>query len=486
MTPTTHRHSPGSPLAALVGAVALPPRRRPTPQLPSATQRRPPRRGPKGASSTPARPLLSALAAWHGTSPYTGVNIYFGGRNRGCAQPNLTAAWVRSASAAGWSLVPTYVGDQPFCVFGSKPYRYTASGAAARGSADGADAAARARSLGLLPGSALYADVEHYDRTGASCVTAVRTYVSEWTRALHRNGYLAGVYVHQDSGLRDLAGSYFSTSLARPDAVWMARWDNVATLTGWPTAANTAWAEWQRAKQYHGDHVETWGGVSLDIDSDLIKGPVATVAKSYRVTSTPRSTCAAARPPPPRSSASSSWAARWPSSARPAARRSGRRRSGTASAAVATCATATSPRRPRRASAPPSRAVPTPARSPHHAGQHAVRPRHHVHQPQPAAVRRCTRLRGLPEVGLAREHDPGVEPARGRSVGQRLLRLQPVQHHVQRASAAMPVRRTSLLAAAPPTPEPPRDEPKGGDHVGVRWRSRGDLRLGAGRNHPSA
>ena len=113
----------------------------------------------------------------------------------------------------------------------------------------------------------------------------MRTYVSEWTRALHRNGYLAGVYVHQDSGLRDLAGSYFSTTLARPDAVWMARWDNVATLTGWPTAANTRWAEWQRAKQYRGDHVETWGGVSLAIDSDIIKGPVATVAKSYRVTS---------------------------------------------------------------------------------------------------------------------------------------------------------------------------------------------------------
>jgi uncharacterized protein YraI len=231
-------------------------------------------------------PSLSALAAWRGTSPYTGVNIYFGGRNRGCAQPNLTAAWVRSASAAGWSLVPTYFGDQPFCVFGSKPYRYEASGAAARGSADGADAVARATSLGLLPGSALYADVEHYDRSNASCVAAVRTYVSEWTRALHRSGYLAGVYVHQESGLRDLAGSYFSTTLARPDAVWMARWDNLATLTGWTTAGNSLWAEWQRAKQYRGDHVETWGGVSLNIDSDIIKGPVATVAKSYRVTST--------------------------------------------------------------------------------------------------------------------------------------------------------------------------------------------------------
>lgn len=231
-------------------------------------------------------PSLTALAAWRGRSPYTGVNIYFGGRNRGCAQPNLTPAWVQGAAAAGWSLVPTYFGDQPFCVFGSKPYRYAATGAAARGTADGNDAVARARGLGLRAGSALYADVEHYDRTASGCIAAVRTYVSEWTRALHRAGYLAGVYVHQDSGLRDLAGSYLSTTLARPDAVWMARWDNVATVTGWPTAGNSLWAEWQRSKQYRGDHVETWGGVSMNIDSDIIKGPVATVAKNYRVTST--------------------------------------------------------------------------------------------------------------------------------------------------------------------------------------------------------
>lgn len=229
-------------------------------------------------------PSLSALAAWR-SSPYTGVNIYFGGRNRGCAQPNLTSTWVRSAATSGWSLVPTYMGDQPFCAFGGKPYRYSAAQAAARGASDGADAVAAARGLGLLPGSALYADVEHYDRAASSCSGAVRTYVSEWTRALHRSGYLAGAYVHQDSGLRDLAASYRSTTLARPDAVWMARWDSSPALTGWPTAGDALWAEWQRAKQYRGDHNETWGGVTLNIDSDAVKGPVATVAKAYRVTS---------------------------------------------------------------------------------------------------------------------------------------------------------------------------------------------------------
>jgi hypothetical protein len=233
-------------------------------------------------------PSLAALRAWWGTSPYTLVNIYFGGNNRGCAQPNLTPAWVRDATVMGWRLLPTYVGHQPFCEFGADPNRFTASTATDLGTADGQDAVARAGALGLLPGSALYADLEHYDRTDSSCRTAVRRYVSAWTKALHNAGYLAGVYVHQDSGLRDLSDTYNSTSYARPDAVWMARWDGNPALTGWPTAPDSQWGVFQRAKQYRGDHLETWGGVTLNIDSDAIRGPVATVALGYRATSTVR------------------------------------------------------------------------------------------------------------------------------------------------------------------------------------------------------
>ena len=232
-----------------------------------------------------AAPSLDALRAWRGTSPYSLVNIYFGGNNRACAQPNLTKAWVRDAHAMGWRLLPTYMGHQPVCMLGNKPNRYTASNATSRGTSDANDAVTQAKALGLLPGSALYADVEHYDRTDSACRTAVRRYVSAWTKTLHGAGYLAGVYVHQDSGLRDLADSYTSTKYARPDAVWMARWDGNQSLTGWPTASNSLWAVWQRAKQYRGDHNETWGGVTINIDSDRVKAPVATVARSYKVTS---------------------------------------------------------------------------------------------------------------------------------------------------------------------------------------------------------
>ncbi|GAB2473753.1 hypothetical protein GCM10027063_13590 [Promicromonospora xylanilytica] len=230
-------------------------------------------------------PSLAALRAWKGTSPYGVVNVYFGGNNRGCAQPNLTASWVRDASVAGWRLLPTYFGYQPYCMFGNKPNRYTAANATTRGTSDATDAVAKAKALGMLSGSALYADVEHYDRTDSACRTAVRRYVSAWTKKLHSAGYLAGVYVHQDSGLRDLADSYTSTTYARPDAVWMARWDGNRSLTGWPTAPNRYWAAGQRAKQYRGDHDETWGGVTINIDSDAVNAPVATVARTYRVTS---------------------------------------------------------------------------------------------------------------------------------------------------------------------------------------------------------
>ncbi|NDL55869.1 glycoside hydrolase domain-containing protein [Phytoactinopolyspora mesophila] len=253
-----------------------------------------PVRYPSGSSATRAdrlgfdtctAPSLDALRAWRGTSPYRAVNIYFGGNNRGCAQPNLTKGWVRDATAMGWRILPTYFGYQPSCMFGDKPNRYTASNATARGTSDANDAVARAKDLGLLPGSALYADVEHYDRTDTSCRTGVRRYVSAWTKTLHSSGYLAGVYVHQNSGLRDLSNSYNSTTYARPDAVWMARWDGNPSLTGWPTAPNSHWSIWQRAKQYRGDHNETWGGVTINIDSNSIKAPVATVARTYKVTS---------------------------------------------------------------------------------------------------------------------------------------------------------------------------------------------------------
>jgi Domain of unknown function (DUF1906) len=231
-------------------------------------------------------PSLSTLQAWRSSSPYRTVNIYFGGINRGCLQPNLTATWVRDAAQMGWRLLPTYVGQQVACIFGTKPHQFTLGNAEAYGRSDATNAIAQAKALGLRTGSALYADVEHYARTSPGCGIAVRRYVSAWTKTLHAAGFLAGVYVHQNSGLVDLSAVYNSTSYARPDAVWMARWDGDPTLTGWPTAPNSQWAVHQRIKQYVGDHNETWSGATLNIDNDSLNAPVATVARYYTVIGT--------------------------------------------------------------------------------------------------------------------------------------------------------------------------------------------------------
>lgn len=188
-------------------------------------------------------PSIKALRAWR-DSPYRTVNIYIGGTNRGCRQPNLTASWVQRATALGWRLLPTYVGYQPSCVYGDGLSRFATSDAASRGRSDAQDAITKATALGLLPGSALYADIEHYDRSDSSCRAAVRRYVSAWTQTLHAGGFLAGVYVHLSSGLRDVSAAYASESYARPDAVWVASWDGSRWLDGWPTAPNHQWAVW--------------------------------------------------------------------------------------------------------------------------------------------------------------------------------------------------------------------------------------------------
>ncbi|NED95701.1 DUF1906 domain-containing protein [Phytoactinopolyspora alkaliphila] len=248
---------------------------------------------PKGASATRAgglgfdtctAPSLSTLRAWRSSS-FSTVNVYFGGINRGCRQPQLSRTWVREATAMGWKLMPTYVGRQPSCVIGRPMHTFSRSDAASFGRSNARDAIKHARNLGLLPGSALYADIEHYDRSKQDCRIAVRRYISEWTKTLHASGYLSGVYVHHASGLRDLSDSYTSSKYARPDAVWMAKWDRDTSLTGWPRTPNSRWAHAQRAKQYRGEHKVTYGGATLKIDSNSIDAPVATVARAYRVTS---------------------------------------------------------------------------------------------------------------------------------------------------------------------------------------------------------
>ncbi len=229
-------------------------------------------------------PSVAALKAWR-ASPYRAVGVYVGGVNRTCAQPELTSRWVTEVSKLGWRLLPIYKGRQPWC--GAKPtdQKITAAGARSEGTAAAVDAVGKAKALGILPGSGVYLDIENYPATDAACRNGVLTFVSAYTKELHRRGYLSGVYANLSSGAIHLSAAYGSTSYARADALWIARWDGNRALTGWAGIPNSQWSVHQRAKQYRGDHPETHGGVTITIDSNQVDAPLATVAYGYAVTS---------------------------------------------------------------------------------------------------------------------------------------------------------------------------------------------------------
>ena len=218
------------------------------------------------------------MRAWVG-SRYRGVGIYIGGVNRTCAQANLTAGWVREVSP-DWRIIPIYMGHQAPCTDRQPPRnaKFTLSSAFSVGTADAADAVAKAQALGLLPGSAIYGDMENYDTTVSSCRDAVLRYLSSWTKELHRVGYLSGVYANLSSGAKHLSDAYASTSYARPDALWIARYDHQPVLTGWSGISDLRWPNHQRGKQYWGNRTETYGE-----DDDGRQQPVGCAGSDRRV-----------------------------------------------------------------------------------------------------------------------------------------------------------------------------------------------------------
>ncbi|MGC0328473.1 uncharacterized protein YraI [Streptomyces sp. SAI-170] len=239
------------------------------------------------AFDTCTAPPLSSIRAWN-ASPYRAVGVYVSGVNRTCSQPELTASWVASVSQLRWRLLPIHKGLQPPC--GARPsdakISRTLSTARSQGTAAATQAISAAKALGMLPGSALYNDIEHYDQTDTGCRNAVLTYLSAWTKELHHVGWVSGVYMNLNLGAKQLSDAYTSTTYARPDALWIARYDGLDSLKGWANIADSKWARHQRVKQYRGSHDETYGGVKLNIDNDRLDAPVATVAYSYKVTST--------------------------------------------------------------------------------------------------------------------------------------------------------------------------------------------------------
>jgi hypothetical protein len=224
-------------------------------------------------------PSITQMAAWT-ASPYHAVGIYVGGTNMGCAQPNLSASWVSQESAAGWHLIPTYVGLQApsnsCSCSGISPRQATAQGVAAAN-----DAAARARALGLGPGNPIYDDMEYYDRGGGN-TPAVLAFLSGWTAQLHVAGYRSGVYGNADSVIADLLTRQ-GTGYPEPDDIWFAEW-NGAHIVSSSYIPSGFWVG-RRLHQYNGGENATYGGVTINIDGNELDGATAAAGGIARIAS---------------------------------------------------------------------------------------------------------------------------------------------------------------------------------------------------------
>jgi hypothetical protein len=234
-------------------------------------------------------PTQSAMDTWLRTSPFLAVGIYISGDSRGCrSQPNLTKKWVATQLRKGWRLLPITLGPQASChpsfprysddeVIKPKPGKggkYRPARRQARREATKTVEAATA--LGIAPRSTLWYDLEGFDVTNTHCRESSLAFLSAYTVKIHALGYVSGVYSSASSGIKMLDDARVNRpdAFTLPDAIWIARWDGKAN-TQTDYIRDDGWLPGGRMKQYRGGHNETWGGVTINIDSnwlDLGKG----------------------------------------------------------------------------------------------------------------------------------------------------------------------------------------------------------------------
>ena len=228
-------------------------------------------------------PSQAAMDAWLRASPYLATGIYIAGASRGCRnQTNLSAGWVSTQLAKGWKLLPITLGPQASCNprfprYGNDPVisATTTNGvyatAAAQGKAEADKAVGVARSLGIVPGSTMYYDLEAFDAGNTKCRNSALTFLSSWTTEIKALGYLSGVYSSASSGLKmlDQVRQTNPTAYALPDQVWIADWNNQANTSS-AYVSSTGWMPHARVKQYQGGHNERYGGVTINIDRDFL------------------------------------------------------------------------------------------------------------------------------------------------------------------------------------------------------------------------
>ena len=253
-------------------------------------------------------PSQSAMSTWIKKSPFRAAGIYISGASRACRrQSNLNATWVRKQLAAGWHLMPITLGPQASCSTRFPRYgksidptispstaNYYAK-AKAQGRLEAQRAVRAARTLGIVPGSTIFYDLEAFDTSRRTCTQSAIRFLHAWTRTLHTYRYASGYYSSAASGIRMMDDQRVKprNNITMPDQIWIADWNRKANTSS-SYIRSSGWQPYGRLKQYQGGHPETWGGVRINIDRNYLnlrtpRLPAARPAQA-QTTTTPRFT----------------------------------------------------------------------------------------------------------------------------------------------------------------------------------------------------
>jgi peptidoglycan hydrolase-like protein with peptidoglycan-binding domain len=261
-------------------------------------------------------PSQAAMTRWLQYSPFRAVGIYMSGSLRFCqAQTNLTPTWVATQLATGWRLLPIHLGAQASCttrdryqkdkISADSTSSYSKARAQGRYEADVAVAAARR--LGITPKSTIYYDLEAFNAGIASCRASSLYFLSAWTRRIHTNGYMSGVYSSAASGIKILDDARVTPNnpFSLPDQIWIADWNGRADVNS-SFIRPDGWAG-RRIHQYQGGHKETWGGVTINIDRNYLdlRGNAQSTTTTTPTTTTPPPSTSASKLADPKCTTSS-------------------------------------------------------------------------------------------------------------------------------------------------------------------------------------
>ncbi len=241
-------------------------------------------------------PSQAKMNAWWSSSPYFDTSLYLPGAANKSQDPNLNSAWVSAIEGQGWGLVPIWVGPQAPCVISKVPLvTISTVNPAAQGEAEAVKANKAIQSLAPgLGGTVIYYDMEYYTpHAGSSCDNTVLSFLGGWVTQMQALGYKAGVYGNVATAQVD-----FSEVSPSPDDAWISLSPSVGSppnVSIWNLIPSSGtgglcdkyssgcpafWSKDQRMHQYIVDtpsakYFQTWGGVQLEIDPDIVDADVA-------------------------------------------------------------------------------------------------------------------------------------------------------------------------------------------------------------------